>query len=94
MDKITKIKRLIRSSLDIYCGQQLTITDLIVLPTFKFDDTCDEWVVDSHAIFLTLQDNRPNIDISSEDYLGELSITSYLETLLNLDVCVEFFPIR
>lgn len=96
MDKFGKIKRLIESSLDTSFGGEISIREIQIVPTQKFDETCQKWIPDSHAIFLTLK-KTDDPKLSEETYgFGGIyidaskRITDFLEGFLGFEVCVEF----
>jgi hypothetical protein len=94
MDKITRIKRLVESSLDTSFGGDIHIVSLTILPTQKYDEETKEWVPDSHSIFLNLKDKRNNGN--NPDYYHFVSdhpsykVSTLLESLLGFECCVEF----
>jgi hypothetical protein len=94
MDKITRIKRLVESSLDFSFGGEIQIVSLLVLPTQKYDDETKEWIPDSHSIFLNLKDKR-NSD-NNPDYYHFVSdhpsykVSTLLESLLGFECVVDF----
>jgi hypothetical protein len=58
MDKIARIKRIVESSLDTSFGGEISIVDMVILPTQKYDELTNDWIPDSHSIFLNLKDKR------------------------------------
>jgi hypothetical protein len=94
MDKITRIKRLVESSLDTSFGGEIQIVSLLVLPTQKYNEETREWVPDSHSIFLNLKDKR-NSD-NNPDYNRFVSdhpsykVSTLLEGLLGFECVVDF----
>lgn len=94
MDKISRIKKLVKLSLDTSFGGMIFIQEMIILPTQKFDEKTNEWVPDSYTIFLTIKKtNNPKLD--EETYDGpnfvDLSkrVTNFLEGFLGFEVCVD-----
>ena len=96
MDKITRIKRLVESSLDTSFGGEMSINDMMILPTQKFDETTKEWVPDSHTIFLSLKRKNPPPKKEFFHYesdgnaLDSRKVTNMLESLLGFECCVDF----
>ena len=83
MDKITRIKRIVESSLNTSFGGEISIVDLVVLPTQQYSEESKEWVPNSYSLFVQIRKgsvilNRP----------GEME--SFLETLLGFECCVDF----
>lgn len=81
MDK-DKLKKLCVSALDI-SYPSIVVSDFVVVPTFKYDETQTDWVPDSYSLFVQIRKgsvilNRP----------GE--VESFLETLLGFECCVDF----
>jgi hypothetical protein len=94
MDKIGRIKRLVESSLDTSFGGDISIVDIVVLPTQKFDDKTSEWVPDSHSIFLNLKDkrnpeNKPDYHHFVSDH-PSYKVEQLLEGLLGFECVVDF----
>lgn len=83
MDKSDRIKRLVESSLNTSFGGEISITEMVVLPTQKYDDTTKEWVPDSHTIFVSIQKN-------TTDFVDIREITNLVEGVLGFEVCVDF----
>ena len=92
MDKIVKIKRLVESSLDTSFGGDISISEIVVLPTQKFSKEVNEWVPDSYTIFLSVKDKRPD----NPDFYHQVSddprytLSNFLESLLGFECCVDF----
>jgi hypothetical protein len=83
MDKITRIKRIVESSLNTSFGGEISIVDLVVLPTQQYSEESKDWVPNSYSLFVQIRKgsvilNRP----------GE--VESFLETLLGFECCVDF----
>ena len=83
MDKIARIKRLVESSLDTSFGGEISIVDLVVLPTQQYSEESKDWVPNSYSLFVQIRKgsvilNRP----------GE--VESFLESLLGFECCVDF----
>ena len=83
MDKITRIKRLVESSLNSSFGGEISISDMMVLPTQKYDEGTKEWVPDSYSLFLQIQRGSVTLDLPRE-------VESFLESLLGFECCVDF----
>jgi hypothetical protein len=83
MDKITRIKRLVKSSLNSSFGGEISISDMIVLPTQKYDEGTKEWIPDSYSLFLQIQRGSVTLDLPRE-------VESFLESLLGFECCVDF----
>ena len=82
MDK-DRLKKIVETSLVSHFGDNLSINDIVVLPTQKYDEGTKEWIPDSYSLFLQIQKgsvilNRP----------GETE--SFLESLLGFKCCVDF----
>ena len=96
MDKITRIKRLVESSLDTSFGDELSINEIIILPTQKFDEKTNDWVPDSHTIFLSIKRKTPTqvqefYHYESEGNLVDSrQVTRLLEGVLGFECCVDF----
>jgi len=88
MDKITRIKRLVESSLNTSFGDELSINEVVILPTQKFDEKVNEWVPDSHTIFLSIKNKSGCPDYESKFTINE--ITNFLEGLLGIECCIDF----
>jgi hypothetical protein len=83
MDKITRIKQIVESSLNTSFGGEISIVDLVVLPTQQYSEESKEWVPNSYSLFVQIRKgsvilNRP----------GE--VESFLESLLGFECCVDF----
>ena len=83
MDKITRIKRLVESSLNSSFGGEISISDMVVLPTQKYDEGTKEWITDSYSLFLQIQKGAVILDRPGE-------VESFLESLLGFECCVDF----
>jgi len=83
MDKIDRIKRLVESSLDTSFGGDISIVDMMVLPTQKYDEGAKEWIPDSYSLFLQIQRGSVTLDLPRE-------VESFLESLLGFECCVDF----
>jgi hypothetical protein len=83
MDKITRIKQIVESSLDTSFGGDISIVDMMVLPTQKYDEGTKEWIPDSYSLFLQIQRGSVILDRPRE-------VESFLESLLGFECCVDF----
>jgi hypothetical protein len=83
MDKITRIKRLVESSLNSSFGGEISISDMVVLPTQKYDKETSKWIPDSYSLFLQIQRGSVILDRPGE-------VESFLESLLGFECCVDF----
>ena len=83
MDKITRIKQIVESSLDTSFGGDISIVDMMVLPTQKYDEGTKEWIPDSYSLFLQIQRGSVTLDLPRE-------VESFLESLLGFECCVDF----
>ena len=83
MDKITRIKRIVESSLNTSFGGDISIVDMMVLPTQKYDEGTKEWIPDSYSLFLQIQRGSVTLDRPRE-------VESFLESLLGFECCVDF----
>jgi hypothetical protein len=88
VDKIKRIKRLVESSFELSYGDSLKIREMIVLPTQKYDQNSDQWLPDSHTIFLSIENKSGSPYLESNFTINE--VTNLLESLLNLECCVDF----
>ena len=82
MDK-DRLRKIVETSLVSHFGDDLSINDMVVLPTQKYDEGTKAWIPDSYSLFLQIQKgsvilNRP----------GETE--SFLESLLGFECCVDF----
>ena len=83
MDKITRIKQIVESSLNTSFGGEISIVYLVVLPTQQYSEESKDWVPNSYSLFVQIRKgsvilNRP----------GE--VESFLESLLGFECCVDF----
>ena len=94
MDKIARIKRIVESSLNTSFGGDISIVSLEVLPTQKYDEITNEWVPDSHSIFINLKDKRnPKNDSEYYHFVSDhpsYKVSILLESLLGFECCVDF----
>jgi hypothetical protein len=87
MDKVGRIKQLVESSLDTSFGGDISIAEIVVLPTQKFDDMTNKWIPDSHTIFVSIKRNTP---VQPDNYLDVRQVTNLIEGLLGFEVCIDF----
>jgi len=90
MDTITRIKRLVESSLNSSFGDELSINEVVILPTQKYDEGVKEWVPDSHTLFLSLKRIDPHHCESQGNLVEARKVTAFLESLLGIECCVDF----
>jgi hypothetical protein len=83
MDQIARIKRLVESSLTTSFGGEISIVNITVLPTQKYEWLVRDWVPDSYSLFVQIQKGSVNLD-----HLGEVEF--FLESLLGFECCVDF----
>lgn len=81
MDK-DRLKKLCTSALDI-SYPSLSVSDFVVIPTFKYDETQTDWVPDSYSLFVQMKRNGEFLNRPGE-------VESFLESLLGFDCCVDF----
>jgi len=83
MDKIDRIKRLVESSLDTSFGGEISIMDMVVLPTQKYDEEVSKWIPDSYSLFLQIRKGSVVLDRPNQ-------VEFLLESLLGFECCVDF----
>ena len=83
MDKINRIKRLVESSLDTSFGGEISIMDMVVLPTQKYDEEVSKWIPDSYSLFLQIRKGSVVLDRPNQ-------VEFLLESLLGFECCVDF----
>jgi hypothetical protein len=81
MDK-DRLKKLCVSALDI-SFPSLNVSDFVVIPTFKYDNSQSDWVPDSYSLFVQLKRNGDFLERPSE-------VEKFLESLLGFECCVDF----
>ncbi len=81
MDK-DKLKKLCMSALDI-SYPSIVVSDFVVVPTFKYDETQTDWVPDSYSLFVQIRKGSVILNRPRE-------VESFLETLLGFECCVDF----
>ena len=94
MDKINKIRQLVKKSLDTSFGEWVLVEEMHILPTQKFQEQTNEWVPDSFSIFLSLKEKgtceeKPDF----HHFVGDdpkYKVSLFLEKLLGFEVCVDF----
>jgi hypothetical protein len=91
MDKTSRVKELVVSSLNSSFGGGIIVKEMIVLPTQKFNEKTSGWDPDSFAVFLSIEDKRTDqpdfYHFVSDD--PRVKISSFLESLLGFEVCVD-----
>ena len=83
MDKIARIKRVVKSSLDTSFGGEISIVSLEVIPTQKYDEKTTEWIPDSYSLFIQMRRGTMILTRPQE-------VESFLESLLGFECCVDF----
>ena len=83
MDKIDRIKRLVESSLDTSFGGEISIVDLVVLPTQQYSEESKDWVPNSYSLFVQIRKGSVILNQPGE-------VESFLESLLGFECCVDF----
>ena len=83
MDKIARIKRLVESSLDTSFGGEISIVDLVVLPTQQYSEESKDWVPNSYSLFVQIRKGSVILNQPGE-------VESFLESLLGFECCVDF----
>ena len=84
MDKITRIKQIVESSLNTSFGGEISIDSLTVLPTQKYDEEVSKWVPDSFALFVQIKS-----PLERETY-RPTTVQTTLEGVLGFECCVDF----
>jgi hypothetical protein len=83
MDKITRIKKIVESSLNTSFGGEISIVDLVVLPTQQYSEESKEWVPNSYSLFVQIRKGSVILNQPGE-------VESFLESLLGFECCVDF----
>ena len=83
MDKIDRIKRVVETSLKSSFGDVISISDMVVLPTQKFDEMINDWIPDSYSLFVQIKKGSVILDRPGQ-------MESFLESLLGFECCVDF----
>jgi hypothetical protein len=83
MDKITRIKQIVESSLNTSFGGEIQIAHLTVLPTQKYNEEVNKWIPDSYSLFLQIRKGSLILDRPSQ-------VEFFLESLLGFECCVDF----
>lgn len=83
MDKSDRIKRLVESSLDTSFGGEISISEMIVLPTQKFDEITNKWIPDSHTVFVSIKKK-------TTDFVDIREISNLVEGVLGFECCIDF----
>lgn len=86
MDKVRKIKNLVRSSLDTSFGEEIIIKEIQVIPTQMYSKMEGKWKPHSYAVFLTITDNRSNQTEFYDDPTRQ--VTNLVENVLGFETCV------
>ena len=82
MDK-DRLRKIVETSLVSHFGDDLSINDMVVLPTQKYDEGTKEWIPDSYSLFLQIQKGSVILNRHGET-------ESFLESLLGFECCVDF----
>lgn len=92
MDEI-KLKKLCQRVLDI-SYQNISIIEFRAFPTQKFDDEKNEWMPNSHTLYITLKKTPPNYNDSDYNFIKDsesyLTVQNFLESILGFECCVDF----
>ena len=83
MDKITRIKQIVESSLNTSFGGEISIVDLVVLPTQQYSEESKDWVPNSYSLFVQIRKGSVILNQPGE-------VESFLESLLGFECCVDF----
>ena len=83
MDKITRIKQIVESSLNTSFGGEISIVDLVVLPTQQYSEESKDWVPNSYSLFVQIRKGSVILNQPGE-------VDSFLESLLGFECCVDF----
>ena len=83
MDKISRIKKIVESSLNTSFGGEISIVDLVVLPTQQYSEESKEWVPNSYSLFVQIRKGSVILNQPGE-------VESFLESLLGFECCVDF----
>jgi len=78
-----RLKKLYQRLLDEAYDNRLDITEFRALPTQSYDIQTNEWVPDSHSVFIVLRDKNPTS-------LRELRITNLLEGMFGFECIIDF----
>lgn len=81
MDK-DRLKILCVSALDI-SFPSLKVSDFVVVPTFKYDESQNDWVPDSYSLFVQVNRKGGFLERPSE-------VENFLQSLLGFECCVDF----
>lgn len=80
MDK-NRLKKLCSSALDI-SYPEITVSEITVIPTYKYESSTGEWVSNSYSIFIIVKRNNSTV------YYNE--IENFIESILGFECCVDF----
>ena len=83
MDKITRIKQIVESSLNTSFGGEISIVDLVVLPTQQYSEESKDWVPNSYSLFVQIRKGSVILNQPGE-------VESFLESLLGFECGVDF----
>jgi len=89
-----KLKKVCDAFLEMKYKKKVMISEFRAMPRQKFDDEKNEWVPDSHTLFITIKtepvdydDPLYNLYENDRSYLG---LENDLGHLLGLECCVNF----
>ena len=82
MDK-DRVRRICEKVLEISYSD-VTICHFDMTPTFKYDESLNKWVPDSHALFVQIKS-----PLERETY-RPTKVQETLESVLGFDCCVDF----
>ena len=68
MDKIDRIKRVVETSLKSSFGDVISISDMVVLPTQKFDEMINDWVPDSFSLFVQIKKGSVILNLGWKEF--------------------------
>jgi hypothetical protein len=77
-----KLKKLCEMALET-SYPSLKILDFEMVPTFKYDESQNEWIDDSFSIFIQVKMDNETLDQPKQ-------VEGFLESLLGFDCCLDF----
>ncbi len=95
MDK-DRLKKLCMSALDI-SYPSLSVSDFVVIPTFKYDEIQTDWVPDSYSLFVQMKRNgeflnRPGRwSLFWSPYLGSSVVSIFPRTSITSITSIFYF---
>jgi hypothetical protein len=78
-----RLKKMYQKLLDESYNNRLVISEFRALPTQTYDNEKNEWVPDSHSIFIMIKDKEPQ-------NLRELGICNLLEGVFGFECVIDF----